>query len=128
MYTTVAIKRVYEPYAVSDGYRVLVDRLWPRGLSKAKAHLDAWEKDVAPSDKLRLWYAHDPAKWPEFQKRYKQELRARKAKAVLETLVQRAETSHVTLVYSSRASNISNATVLAHLLNARVKRRRVRPN
>ena len=67
----VVIKRVYEPYAVSDGYRVLVDRLWPRGLSKAKAHVDAWEKDIAPSSQLRSWFGHDPAKWPEFQKRYR---------------------------------------------------------
>jgi uncharacterized protein YeaO (DUF488 family) len=120
----VVVKRAYEPYAASDGYRVLVDRLWPRGLSKAKAHLDVWEKDIAPSDRLRLWYEHDPAKWPDFQKRFKRELSAPVAKSVLDKLARRAKSGRVTLVYSSRAGDISNAAVLARLLNQRVKRAR----
>jgi uncharacterized protein YeaO (DUF488 family) len=117
----VVAKRVYEPSAEADGYRVLIDRLWPRGVSKAKAHLDAWEKDVAPSDELRHWYEHDPEKWPEFQKRYKQELKAPAAKLVLDDLASRARRGRVTLLFSSHAADISNAAVLVKLLQSRVK-------
>lgn len=117
----VVTKRAYEPYAPSDGYRVLIDRLWPRGVSKADAHLDAWEKDVAPSRALREWYGHDPAKWPEFQKRYTEELRAPAAKAVLDDLVRRASRGRVTLVFASRAAEISDVAVLERLLSRRVK-------
>src|SRR5512146_1002831 len=87
----IVTKRAYEPAAAADGYRVLIDRLWPRGVSKAKARLDAWEKDVAPSRELREWYGHDPAKWPEFRRRYMRELRAPTAKVVLDDLVHRAK-------------------------------------
>lgn len=117
----VVTKRAYDPSAPSDGYRVLIDRLWPRGVSKVKAHLDAWEKDVAPSTELREWYEHDPAKWPEFQKRYKLELKAPAAKAVLDDLVRRAKRGRVTLVYSSRAADISDVAVLEKMLSRRVK-------
>lgn len=112
-------KRAYEPYAPSDGYRVLIDRLWPRGVSKADAHLDAWAKDVAPSRALRQWYGHDPARWPEFQSRYRQELRAPAAKAVLDDLVRRGRRGRVTLVYASRAAEISDVAVLERVLARR---------
>ena len=115
-------KRAYEPYAPSDGYRVLIDRLWPRGVSKANAHLDAWAKDVAPSRALREWYGHDPARWPEFQTRYRQELRAPAAKEVLADLVRRARRGRVTLVYASRAADISDVAVLERVLDPRLKR------
>ena len=118
----VATKRAYEPYEASDGYRVLIDRLWPRGVSKDDAHLDAWEKDVAPSRELREWYGHDPAKWPEFQKRYEQELRAPAAKAVLNDLARRAAKGRVTLVYASKAAEISDVAVLERILERRLKR------
>jgi uncharacterized protein YeaO (DUF488 family) len=118
----VITKRVYEPAAPSDGYRVLIDRLWPRGVSKVKAQLDAWEKDVAPSAELRKWYQHEPSKWPEFQKRYKQELKAAPAQAVLDDLVRRAKRGRVTLVYSSHAAEISDVAVLYELLRQRLKR------
>jgi uncharacterized protein YeaO (DUF488 family) len=118
----VVTKRVYEPSASADGYRVLIDRLWPRGVSKAKAQLDAWEKDVAPSDELRHWYGHDPAKWAEFQKRYKAELNAPAAELVLDDLAQRARRGRVTLLFSSHAADISNAAVLEKLLSARAKK------
>ena len=117
----VVSKRVYEPYASSDGYRVLVDRIWPRGVSKDRAHVDLWAKDVAPSRELREWYRHDPAKWPEFQKRYKEELKAPEAKAVLDDIAGRAQEGQVTLVYASQASEMCNATVLEALLNRRLK-------
>ena len=115
-------KRVYEPSAAADGYRVLTDRLWPRGVSKARAHLDAWEKDIAPSDELRKWYEHDPEKWPEFQRRYKQELKAPAAKLVLDDLTRRAKRTRVTLVYSSHAADISDVAVLEKLLSRRLRR------
>jgi uncharacterized protein YeaO (DUF488 family) len=90
----IATKRAYEPFAPSDGYRVLVDRLWPRGVSKANAHLDAWEKAIAPSRTLREWYQHDVAKWPEFQRRYEHELQSSAAQAVLDDLARRARRVH----------------------------------
>jgi uncharacterized protein YeaO (DUF488 family) len=114
-------KRAYEPASASDGYRVLIDRLWPRGVSKAKARLDAWEKDIAPSRELREWYAHDPEKWPEFRRRYVQELRAPAAKTVLDDLVQRARRGAVTLVYASKAAEISDVAVLEQLLERRLR-------
>ena len=122
----VVTKRAYEPSADADGYRVLVDRLWPRGVSKAKARLDAWEKDIAPSGELREWYEHDPDKWPEFQKRYRSELKAPAAAAVLTDLVKRAKKGRVTLVYSSHAADISNAAVLSRLISQRARRSRAK--
>lgn len=118
----IVTKRVYEPSADADGYRVLIDRLWPRGVSKARAQLDAWEKDVAPSDELRHWYGHDPEKWAEFQKRYRLELKAPAAERVLSDLARRAKRGRVTLLFSSHAGDISNAAVLEKLLSARLKK------
>ena len=115
----IGMKRAYDPASDSDGYRVLIDRLWPRGISKAKARIDAWEKEIAPSPELRKWYGHDPAKWHEFQKRYVQELRGAAAKKTLDELVRRARRGRVTLVYASRAGDISDAAVLTRLLNRR---------
>jgi uncharacterized protein YeaO (DUF488 family) len=117
----IVTKRAYDPFEQSDGYRVLVDRLWPRGVSKAKAHLDAWAKEIAPSRALREWYGHDPARWPEFRRRYTQELRAPAAQAVLDDLARRARRGRVTLVYASRAADISDVAVLERLLTRRVK-------
>ncbi|HKV51162.1 MAG TPA: DUF488 family protein [Gemmatimonadaceae bacterium] len=119
-------KRAYEPAAASDGYRVLVDRLWPRGVSKAKARLDAWEKEVAPSSALRDWYGHDPAKWPEFRRRYTRELRAPAAQAILDDLTRRAKRGRVTLVYASKAADISDVAVLERLLTRRSRANRDR--
>lgn len=119
-------KRAYEPAEASDGYRVLVDRLWPRGVSKAKARLDAWEKEVAPSSALRDWYGHDPAKWPEFRRRYTRELRASAAQAILDDLTRRAKRGRVTLVYASKAADISDVAVLERLLTRRSRANRHR--
>jgi len=113
----VATKRAYEPAVEADGYRVLVDRLWPRGVSKSAARIDAWEKEIAPSKELREWYGHEPEKWPEFQKRYRKELKTAAASAVLEDLVHRARRGPVTLVYASHAGEISNAAVLAKIIS-----------
>ena len=117
----ITAKRAYEPAERADGYRVLIDRLWPRGVSKAKARLDAWEKEIAPSRELREWYGHDPAKWPEFRARYKKELRAATAKTILTDLVRRAQRGRVTLVYGSRAAEISDVAVLERMLRRRVR-------
>jgi uncharacterized protein YeaO (DUF488 family) len=117
----ITAKRAYEPAERADGYRVLIDRLWPRGVSKAKARLDAWEKDIAPSRELRGWYGHDPAKWPEFRTRYTNELRTARARMILADLVRRARRGRVTLVYGSRATEISDVAVLERMLKRRVR-------
>ena len=113
------MKRIYESPASDDGLRVLVERLWPRGVSKAEARLDAWEREIAPSTELRRWYGHDPEKWDEFQAKYERELRAPEAQKILDRLVRLAREGAVTLLYSSRASEISNAAVLRRLLENR---------
>lgn len=113
------MKRVYEPAAPGDGYRVLVERLWPRGVRKADARLDGWEREIAPSAELRRWYGHDPRKWEEFQVRYERELQAPVAQAVLDDLARLARDGSVTLLYASRAGDISNAAVLLRVLSNR---------
>lgn len=115
-----AAKRKVEAHRVYDapdgGYRVLVDRVWPRGLNKDKAHLDEWCKDVAPSTELRRWYAHDPDKFAEFQRRYRAELDGDDASAALDHLRSVARSKPVVLLTASRALDISQAAVLAGLL------------
>lgn len=112
----IQMKRVYEPAAPDDGYRVLVERLWPRGVRKADAHLDAWEREIAPSTELRRWYGHDPGKWEAFQARYERELQVPESKAILDRLARLAREGPVTLLYASRAGDISNAAVLRRIL------------
>lgn len=112
------LKRVYHPPSGDDGYRVLVDRLWPRGLAKDKAHVDAWLKEAAPSDALRKWFHHDPELWPGFRARYREELRAGgEALAALRALVR--EKRVVTLLFAARDEDRNNATVLAQMLKPR---------
>lgn len=115
----IQMMRIYEPVTPDDGYRVLVERLWPRGMSKAKARLDAWERDIAPSAELRRWYGHDPAKWDEFQVRYERELQTPRAQALLDELSELSREGTVTLLYAARAGEISNAAVLQRLLTVR---------
>ena len=115
----IVTKRIYEPVDERDGYRVLIDRLWPRGVSKTAAHLDEWAKAIAPSTDLRHWYGHDPAKWEEFQRRYAEELDNPEAQAVLDALAKRAKRGRVTILYSAKEGTISNAEALAHMLEAR---------
>ena len=105
----IKLKRIYEEPAVSDGIRILVERLWPRGLSKEKAKIDLWLKEVAPSTELRKWFNHDPEKWGEFKKRYYLELQDSK-QALKDTLDQHEET--VTFVYASREETYNNAVAL----------------
>ena len=108
----VRLKRAYEPAARDDGHRVLVDRLWPRGLSKEQAHVDEWLKDVAPSSELRTWFNHDASRWPKFQQRYASELRAAPAREGIDRIVARALEETLTLVYAARDEEHNNAVVL----------------
>jgi len=113
----VAIKRVYELPSPQDGVRVLVDRLWPRGISKEAAALDAWLKDLAPSDELRKWYHAHPAQWDKFRERYLKELSSPKAGAALQQLYELRDGHHqLTLLFGSRNEERNNATVLKQLL------------
>jgi uncharacterized protein YeaO (DUF488 family) len=126
-----AIKRAYEPVARSDGYRVLIDRLWPRGMRKEALALGAWMRDLAPSDALRRWFGHDPRRWTTFVARYREELRAPAARAALAELAARAAAGPVTLVYGAADVAHNDAVVLrekiARILRARGRgRARVR--
>lgn len=111
-----AIKRVYDAPAPDDGQRVLVDRLWPRGLAKAQAHIDLWLRDIAPSRELRTWFGHDPARFDEFRRRYEVELAAEPGRAALESLREQVRRGPVTLLFAARDSAHSNAAVLRDLL------------
>jgi uncharacterized protein YeaO (DUF488 family) len=108
----IRLKRVYEEPAPEDGLRILVERLWPRGLSKARAAVDLWIKEVAPSPELRRWYHHDPARWEEFRERYRAELR--KKEDVVEELRRYCRGQTVTLVYAARDEQHNSALVLKH--------------
>lgn len=108
------IKRIYEPAEASDGYRVLVDRVWPRGMSKDKARVDEWLKDVGPSNELRQWFGHDPAKFAEFQRRYEKELAANPALTHLQDIT--TQQSTVTLLYGARDTEHNQAIVLKDYL------------
>ena len=111
------LKRVYEEPSKNDGLRALVERLWPRGLTKERAAVDLWLKDVAPSPELRKWFGHDPARWKQFQERYRQELREKKDAVRL--LKQKAKEGTVTLVYAARDEEHNGAVVLKRFLRAR---------
>jgi uncharacterized protein YeaO (DUF488 family) len=111
---TIQMKRVYKPSQSSDGKRVLVDRLWPRGLTKEKAKVDLWLKDIAPSTTLRKWFGHDPAKWNDFKKRYHKELKDNKV--VVSKLTELLKGGNVTLVYGAKDEEHNDAVVLKEYL------------
>lgn len=117
--STVQVRRVYEARKPTDGTRVLVDRLWPRGLTKEAADLDEWCKDVAPSTELRQWYGHDPERFHEFGRRYRAELTQPERSGALARLRELAQTGPVTLLTATKAPEISEAEVLAELLRGR---------
>ena len=117
------LKRVYELAAPDDGVRILVDRLWPRGLSKEKAAVDDWLKDVAPSAELRKWFGHDPNRWPEFRRRYLAELR--KSGALLEQICDLASRGKVTLLFGAHDEEHNDAVVLREVLMNRMQSRSV---
>jgi uncharacterized protein YeaO (DUF488 family) len=111
---TLQLKRVYEKPAKEDGMRILVDRLWPRGLTKEKAAVDLWMKEIAPSTTLRKWFGHDPAKWNEFKKRYRKELIGNKEQVAV--LKKYLTNGPVTLVYGARDEEHNDAVVLKEWL------------
>ncbi len=115
----IQLKRVYEEPSPKDGLRVLVDRLWPRGLTKERAAVELWLKDVAPSTELRKWFGHDPAKWKEFQARYRKELGEKKD--ALDLLRQKSKQQTVTLLYGARDEEHNEATVLKKILAGRTR-------
>ncbi|WP_442954859.1 DUF488 domain-containing protein [Pelomicrobium sp.] len=110
------MRRVYDPPREEDGLRVLVDRLWPRGLSKEAARVDLWLKDIAPSDALRKWYGHEPSRWDEFRRRYFAELEAHRER--LEELRQQARRGRVTLLFGARDEEHNNAVALRQYLES----------
>lgn len=107
-------KRAYEPASDEDGHRVLIDRLWPRGLSRERARLDGWEKDLAPSGELRRWFGHDPDRFEEFRRRYLEELGHNRP--LIAELRRRARNGTLTLVYSARDTEHNDAVVLTEVL------------
>lgn len=103
------IKRIYDKAGITEGKRVLVDRLWPRGVKRSTSNIDVWLKEVAPSTELREWFSHDPEKWEEFKERYRKELKGNKA---FDELVKMAREGDITLIYSSKDETHNNAEVL----------------
>ena len=111
----IVTKRIYEPVSPEDGQRVLIDRLWPRGVSKADAHVDLWFKDIAPSTELRQWFGHDPARWEEVRRRYRAELQANPD--AIARMRQLASEGKVTLLYAARDAAHNHALILLEFLN-----------
>ena len=109
------VKRVYDPPSEADGHRILVDRIWPRGFTKEKARLDEWRKDLGPSDALRRWFAHDPDKWDEFRRRYRDELQHTGHWRDLMAIAERAKKEDVTLVFSARDLAHNQAVALKEM-------------
>ena len=110
----IRLKRIYDPFSRGDGKRVLVDRLWPRGIKKENAHIDEWLKDIAPSDALRKWFSHDPSRWKEFKKRYHDELKDKKE--LLKQLLADSRKGTVTLLFGSKDIEHNNAIVIKEVL------------
>jgi uncharacterized protein YeaO (DUF488 family) len=118
----VGIKRAYEAPEAADGYRVLVDRLWPRGVRKDALAVDAWLKEIGPSDELRRWFGHDPARWEEFAARYRDELRREPAAGLVADVVARAKRGPVTLVYGAKDELHNQAVVLRDVIDQKLRR------
>ena len=115
----IKIKRIYDTPTPDDGIRILVDRLWPRGLSKEKAKVDLWLKEIAPSNELRKWYAHDPKKWTEFRKTYFNDLDTKRE--LVKQIVQKMKEGDVALLYSSKEEKLNNAAALKEYITRRKK-------
>ncbi|WP_322998248.1 DUF488 domain-containing protein [Castellaniella sp.] len=124
MSTPVQIKRVYESPADSDGLRVLVDRLWPRGLSKASFQHDRWCKDLAPSADLRKWFGHQPERWEQFRRDYVVELQSEAAQDLMDDILSTAQGRAITLLYGARDTEHNQAVVLAQVLTDRARHNR----
>ena len=116
------IKRAYDKKEASDGWRILIDRLWPRGISKSEAGIDEWYKDLGPSTELRKWFGHDPEKWQDIRKKYLQELSAADKKELLEKITQSALGKNVTLIYSAKDTEHSDVKVLEEIIKKMIDR------
>ncbi len=116
----IRLKRIYEQSSDKDGLRVLVDKLWPRGLRKNEVHFDIWLKEIAPDDELRKWFSHDPDKWEEFRKRYLRELEQNKEN--VQKLIEKAKETDLTLLYAAKNEHFNNAIVLKEYLESRLKK------
>lgn len=116
----ITTKRIYDKPRKDDGFRILVDRLWPRGLSKDEVKVDAWLKDIAPSNELRKWFTHQPEKWDEFRKRYFEELQEKKE--LVDFIIQKAKKEKVTLLYAAKDEKFNNAVSLKEHIKAKNKR------
>ena len=112
------LKRIYQPPSSADGHRVLVERLWPRGVSKQAARLDDWLKEIAPSPELRRWYGHQPERWPEFQKRYRAELAGNSE--LVDQLISRLEAGDVTLLFAAKDEARNSAVLLKSVIESRL--------
>ncbi|HEY9289482.1 MAG TPA: DUF488 family protein [Candidatus Dormibacteraeota bacterium] len=121
MATKIEVQRVYDRKAVSRGKRILVDRVWPRGIKKEALHLDQWLRELAPSTPLRKWFGHDPKKWPEFQRRYREELRQPGQRERLRDLAALVRQGPVTLLYSARDEEHNQAVALRGVLEDSVR-------
>ncbi|HCU22792.1 MAG TPA: hypothetical protein DF698_07920 [Candidatus Atribacteria bacterium] len=115
----ISIKRIYEPAELRDGFRILVDRLWPRGMTKEKAHIDLWLRDIAPSNNLRKWFNHQLELWDEFKQRYFKELATKND--MIDIIQKRSEQETVTLLYSAKSETLNNAVVLKEFIERRIK-------
>ena len=124
MVATILLKRAYDKPDKSDGFRILVDRLWPRGIKKEDLHLDLWAKDLAPSTELRQWFAHDPSRWAEFRQRYRLELtRSHASRSVDQILDAAGNSKTITLLYGARDTEHNEAIILRSLFERVAKRR-----
>jgi uncharacterized protein YeaO (DUF488 family) len=120
MTTNVRLSRAYDPPGADDGYRLLVDRVWPRGVTRDDLRIDEWARDLAPSTELRRWFAHRPERWEEFARRYRAELAEPKAAALLDGLAERASHGRLTVVFGARDRERNQAVVIADLLAERL--------
>jgi uncharacterized protein YeaO (DUF488 family) len=116
----IRVKRIYEEPSDQDGFRILVDRLWPRGLRKSEARLDLWIKEIAPENRLRRWFSHDPEKWEEFRKCYLKELEQKEE--YVQELLDKARDTDLTLLYAAKDEIFNNATVLKEYIESRLNR------
>ena len=115
----IKVKRIYDPPETGDGYRILVDRLWPRGMSKDRAKVNLWLREISPSSELRKWYGHAPEKWAEFKKRYFREIRERKEE--FDLLLKKAREGTVTFLFSSQEKKLNNAAALKEFVERKLK-------
>ncbi len=116
----IKLKRVYEDYSKQDGYRILIDRLWPRGIKKVDLHFNEWDKELAPSTELRQWFAHKPERWKEFKTKYKKELRRAELSEQVKTLTALAKKSTVTFLFAAKDEEHCNAVVLKEFIESRL--------